>query len=80
MEFIESILNEGEKDLHTDYNVHFDYNLSVEMEFCIDIGDLKGFDMQVDLGNFFASSCYNRWIVVTSRSCTLAKIRKKRVD
>jgi len=58
MEFIESILNEGETDLHTDYNIHFDYDPSVEMKFCIDtIGDLKGFDMQVGLRNFFASSC-----------------------
>jgi len=58
MEFIESILNEGETDLHTDYGVHFDYDPSVEMKFCIDtIGDLKGFDMQVDLGNFFCIHC-----------------------
>ena len=60
MEFIESILNEGETDLHTDYGTHFDYNSSVEMKFCIDIGDLKGFDMQVDLGNFLVSSCYEQ--------------------
>ncbi len=57
MEFIESILNEGETDLHTDYDTHFDYDPFVEMKFCIDtIGELKSFDMQADPGNFFAST------------------------
>ena len=37
--------------------MNFDYDPSVEMKFCIDtIGDLKVFDMQFDLGNFFAST------------------------